>query len=183
MEDEIWKDIKGYEGLYQISNFGRIKSLCRKFRNKDIILKPLIGKGNYLQINLYKNGKMLKYQIHRLVAETFIINSDNLPCINHKDENRQNNCVKNLEWCTYQYNNSYGNRLEKVSYNNKFSKRIIQYSKNDEFIKEWNNARTAIIENNFFKKNNTKLITIKRAILNCCERQRKTAYGFKWEYK
>ena len=181
--EEIWKDIKGYEGIYQISNCGRIKSLYRKRRKNEKILKPLVSSRNYFQINLYKDGKMFKYLIHRLVAETFIINPDNLPYINHKDENKQNNCVDNLEWCTCEYNNKYGTRLEKISRNNLKSKFVLQYSKENKFIMEWENTRTAVIGNNFFGKENNKLYSIKRAIQSCCTNGRKTAYGFRWKYK
>lgn len=181
--EEIWKDIRGYEGTYQISNCGRVKSLCRRRRKEDKILKALLNSRDYLQVNLYKNGKMFRYLIHRLVAEAFIPNPNKLPCINHKDENKQNNYVNNLEWCTYQYNNNYGTRPDRVSQNNYFSKTILQYSKENVFIKEWKNTRMAIIGNNFFGKEINNLYTIKRAIQNCCTGERQTAYGFKWKYK
>lgn len=109
---EIWKDIKGYEGLYQVSNLGRVKSFrgSAKFgKPKEFILKPsLINSGYHVVTLYYGNQKKHKFQVHRLVAETFIDNPDHLPCVNHKDENKLNNCVSNLEWCTYQYNNNYG---------------------------------------------------------------------------
>lgn len=181
--EEIWKDIKNYEGVYQVSNYGRIKSLCRRRRKNDKILKVLRDSRNYLQINLHKNGEMFKYSIHRLVAEAFIPNPNNYPCVNHKDENKQNNHINNLEWCTYEYNNNYGTRLDKLSQNNYLAKIILQYSKENVFIKEWKNTRIAIIGNNFFGKEPNKLYTIKRAIQNCCNGERQTAYGFKWKYK
>ena len=121
--------------------------------------------------------------VHRLVAQTYIENKKCCPVINHKDENKQNNYVNNLEWCTYQYNNNYGTRPDRVSQNNYFSKTILQYSKENTFIKEWKNTRMAIIGNNFFGKEINNLYTIKRAIQNCCTGERQTAYGFKWKYK
>lgn len=181
--EEIWKDIAGFENCYQVSNLGRVKSLQRKQRIKDKILKPSFGKRNYLQINLYKDGRMFKFSIHKLVANAFISNPNNYPCINHKDEDKQNNTVENLEWCDYKYNNSYGGRLNRVSENNCLSKNVLQYTKNEQFIKEWQNARFAIIGNNFFNKDVANIKTIKRAINNCCSGERKTAYGFKWKYK
>lgn len=108
---EIWKDVVGYEGLYQVSNMGRVKSFCQstKFhKQKEFILKPSLINTGYEVVTLYSKEKRKKFQIHRLVATAFIPNPNNLPCVNHKDENKVNNCVSNLEWCTYQYNNNYG---------------------------------------------------------------------------
>jgi hypothetical protein len=107
---ETWKDIKNYEGLYQISTLGRIKSFPRKGTYKNAkILKPYKDGGNYYYvIGLHKNGKRKYKAIHRLVAETFIPNPNNYPLVNHKDENKLNNCVDNLEWCTHKYNSNYG---------------------------------------------------------------------------
>ena len=104
--EEIWKDIKGYEGKYQISNLGKVKSLIGNSK----ILKPEIRAG-YYSIQLCKNGKCTHKRIHRLVAEAFIPNPNNLPMINHKDENKLNNNVDNLEWCDNTYNSQYPNDL------------------------------------------------------------------------
>lgn len=118
--EEIWKDIKGYEGLYQVSNLGRVKSLGRYQKAKlgsiqyrgDRLLKPWLRK-DYLTVRLVDNGKGKNYSIHRLVAEAFIDNPDNLPCVNHKDFNTKNNVATNLEYCTVLYNNCYGDRLKR----------------------------------------------------------------------
>lgn len=129
---EVWKDIYGYEGLYQISNIGNVKSCDRyvfagigsnhKYQHiKEHLLKQK-GGGKYIQVILSKNGKTKAFTIHRLVAQAFIPNPDNLPCINHKDENPKNNRVDNLEWCTYKYNNEYNNRIDKCC--NKISKTL-----------------------------------------------------------
>lgn len=104
--EEIWKDIKGYEGKYQISNLGKIKSLIGNSK----ILKPEIRTG-YYSVELCKNGKRIHKRIHRLVAETFIPNPDNLPQVNHRDENKLNNQLDNLEWCDNTYNSQYPNNL------------------------------------------------------------------------
>lgn len=109
---EIWKDIKGYEELYQISSFGRVKSLPRMMKKRkceEIIKTPSKVPKGYLRIGLCKNGDIKYYSIHRLVAEAFIPNPNNLPCVNHKDCNPQNNEVSNLEWVSYKENNSYKN--------------------------------------------------------------------------
>lgn len=109
---EIWKDIKGYEGLYQISNLGRVKSFRESTKygmQKEYILKPSLINSGYYVVTLYAtNKRKRKFQVHRLAADAFICNNNNFPCVNHKDENKLNNCVENLEWCTYQYNNNYG---------------------------------------------------------------------------
>lgn len=96
----IWKDIKGYEGIYSVSNTGLIKSVSRKGNWTDVILKPCVYKKGYLYVNLNKNSKGKKFKIHRLVAEAFIDNPENKPCINHKDGDKTNNNDWNLEWVT-----------------------------------------------------------------------------------
>lgn len=116
--EEIWKDIKGFEGLYQVSNIGRIKSLSRKAicnsacnikrLIKDKVLTTVASNKGYIFVSLRdSNGNKYTKRVHRLVAEAFIDNPNNYPIINHKDCDRSNNCVENLEWCTYEYNNQY----------------------------------------------------------------------------
>ena len=123
---EIWKDIEGYEGLYQVSNKGRIKSLNRiDSRGRKVNEKILSSKPNnkgYLRVHLYKNGKRKPFSVHRLVAIAFIPNPNNLLEVNHKDENKENNTVDNLEWCDRKYNANYGSRNERASVSNKGKK-------------------------------------------------------------
>ena len=111
--EEIWKDINDYEGLYQISSFGQVKSLARSCKGRhikeEIIKKPSKAKG-YLRVGLSKNGTIKYYSVHRLVAEAFIENKNNLPQVHHKDSVRTNNKVENLEWCTCKENNRYKNQ-------------------------------------------------------------------------
>ena len=126
--EEIWIDIKDYEGLYQVSNFGRIKSLPRHKIKTDKILKTCKNIWGYLYVSLCKDAIVKKYKVHRLVAECFLPNPDNLPQVNHKDECKTNNFVfinndgtvdldkSNLEWCTPSYNVNYGTRNKRVSY-------------------------------------------------------------------
>jgi hypothetical protein len=110
MIDEIWKDIKDFKGLYQVSNFGRVRSLGHDKWHKGRVLKPhLDGKGCYLMVGLHKESKTQHFNIHRLVACAFIPNPKHLPQVNHKDECKTNNCADNLEWCTNQYNINYNN--------------------------------------------------------------------------
>lgn len=107
---EIWQNIPGYEGLYQISNLGRVKSFkqsTKYHKTKEYILTPSIGYHGYCQVTLYGNTRK-KFLVHRLVAGAFIPNPDHLPAVNHKDEDPTNNRADNLEWCTTEYNNAYG---------------------------------------------------------------------------
>lgn len=168
---EIWKDIKCYEGLYQVSNLGRIKSLHNYKRNGTDILIPGIKKG-YYQIGLRKNKKRTWYAIHRLVAQAFIPNYDNLPQINHKDENKLNNKVDNLEWCSVRYNNCYGTRIERVK--EKVSKKVLQYDLKGNFVKEYKSLSEAT------KQNGIKSIA---NISMCCNGKYKQTHGYVWKYK
>ena len=140
---EIWKDIEGYEGLYQVSNLGIVKSLPRQYKNRkcnERIKSPsLAGKG-YYRVSLCKNGIIKYYYIHQLVAKTFIPNPNNYKLVNHKDENKLNNCVDNLEWCDYKYNLNYNNGkikrlLSRIQYYMKQQNRYDVINKIDE-IKE-----------------------------------------------
>ena len=109
--EEIWKDVSGYEGLYQISNLGRVKSF-RKWKRaycpEEYILKHSKNNRGYHVVTLYKENSKKKFLVHRLVAQEFIENTSHFQHVNHKDENKDNNVVDNLEWCSVQYNNSYG---------------------------------------------------------------------------
>lgn len=125
-EGEIWKDVVDYEGLYKVSNKGNVYSVGRvSSQGKKcggLTLKPRSFRNGYLHVNLYKNGKMKSKSIHRLVAEVFIPNPNNFPEVNHLDENKTNNYVEDLEWCTREYNMNFGERNEKVR--QKLSKRV-----------------------------------------------------------
>lgn len=118
---EIYKDINGYNGYYQISNLGNVRSLSRidktNHKVKEKILKPITNSYGYKVINLSVNGVMKQHHIHRLVMDAFKPNPDpqTYNQINHKDENKQNNCVDNLEWCTPIYNSNYGTRNKRIS--------------------------------------------------------------------
>lgn len=108
MENEIWKPVVGFEGLYEISNLGRIKSIPRRYRKEEKIMKTRFSvRGGYESVILCKERKKYSKRIHRLVAEAFIPNPGKLPVINHKDENVRNNNVDNLEWCDLSYNYYY----------------------------------------------------------------------------
>ena len=177
MKNEIWKDIKGYEGYYQVSNFGRVKSIERKVNKWDgirtineRILKQNLSHNGYYFVSLSKNGKRRTYRVNRLVAEAFIPNPDNLPQVNHKEENKLNNNVENLEWCTSKYNNNYGTHNDKIS--KRLSKPVLQLDKNGNFIKLWESIMSIERETGFFQG----------SISNCCKGKYKTSYGYKWKY-
>ena len=172
MKKEYWKPVVGYEGLYEVSNFGRVKSIPRNGTVKYArILKPVTNRYGYSYVILCKNGKVKSFLVHRLVAEAFIQNNDNLPCVNHKDECKTNNNVENLEWCSEKYNCNFGTRNERVS--KKLSKSILQYTLDGEFVKEWKSAKQAEREGGFSSAN----------ITACCRGERKTHQNFIWKYK
>lgn len=124
---EQWKDIKGYEGLYQVSNYGRVKSLTyrkcvhgiRTISNANIVLSPFDNGNGYLTISLTRNQKRKNFYVHRLVAENFINNPNKFNVVNHKDFNRKNNKVENLEWCTQKYNTNHARPRFKRQHNSK----------------------------------------------------------------
>lgn len=149
MEKEIWKDVVGFEGLYQISSLGRVKSLNRVTIDSRGRIRPVNGRmlkirvsknTGYPQVHLSKDGKSYDITIHRLIAEAFIPNPKNLPCINHIDQDRGNSVLSNLEWCTYSYNNSYGDAIPKRKKTLRQSligkhKIIYQFSKKGDLIR------------------------------------------------
>lgn len=157
------KDIKGYEGLYAITPEGEVWS----YRN-ECFLKPWVSRNGYFLVNLHKDGKMKHYYIHRLIAMAFIPNPNNLPQVNHKDENKANNCLQNLEWCDTSYNINYGTHNEKVS--NSRKKPILQYDLDGNFVREWECAYDVGKD-------------VQGNITNCLKGRIKTAYGFIWKYK
>ena len=144
---EEWRPIVGYEGLYEVSNTGQVKSFDRyvKYSNgrihlhKGKVLSPIKDRDGYLQVNLCYSGRINSIKVHRLVAQAFIPNPDNLPQVNHKDENKTNNCVENLEWCDSKYNNNYGTRKDKVR---------------ETAIKNgyWNSLRSSLRRKEYYKK-------------------------------
>ena len=165
---EIWHDIEGYEGLYQISNKGHVKSL---YKGSERILRPVIDRYGYYRIMLYNDSVRKIFSIHRLVAQAFIPNLYNKPQVNHLDENKKNNSVDNLEWATAKENSNYGSRNEKVA--DSRSKPILQYSKSGDFIREWKSA--AEVERVLGINNSD--------IIQCCKGRRKSSGGFIWKYK
>lgn len=167
METEIWKDIPEYEGLYQASNLGRIKSINSKRRNHDVIMSDKsIANNGYIVVCLKRNGKPKTHSVHRLIAKTFIPNPYNYPVINHKNENKLDNRVENLEWCTYSYNISYGSNRYKRAL--KLGKKVFCVELNKTFvsIKEAGRITNIPYQN----------------IASCCRGKLKSAGGYHWQF-
>ena len=166
--NETWKDITGYEGLYQVSDLGHVRSL----RNGKVrILKPGRNRSGHLIVGLCRNRKLRNFSLHRLVAKAFIPNPLNLPVINHRDENPANNVVDNLEWCTQKYNVNYGTCGAKKAA--KLSKVVLQYDKSGNFVREWPSTMEVQRQKGFASS----------YISACCLGKLKSAYGFIWKYK
>lgn len=171
MGNEIWKDIEGYEGRYQISSFGNVMSLNYRKTGKAKMLTPKINSKGYKWIELSDGKKTKPLLIHRLVAMAFISNPNNYPEVNHKDENPLNCKVANLEWCTHLYNVRYS--FNKHGDRRRITKQHInQYTLDGTLINTWEGY---VVLKRKFNYNGT-------SIKECCEGKRKTAYGYKWEF-
>ena len=175
MDNEIWKDIPNYEGLYQVSNLGNVRRILfvnnKIIKPKINILSKCIDKKGYYRVYLNKNGTRKNMQVHRLVALTFISNPNNLPEVNHKNEISTDNRVENLEWCNHKYNMNYGTINERKSKSSKKYK-VAQYDKENNFVKIWNSVLEITSELNISKQ----------CISYCCLGKTKSAGGYRWEY-
>lgn len=171
---EEWRDIDDYEGKYQISNLGRLRSFVRSTEPR--IIAPHYDKDGYIMYYLFRDGKSHVKKAHRLVAVAFIPNNDNLPQINHKDEDKTNNRASNLEWCTLLYNNRYGTKRQRMSlyamYKGHFLRRIRQYTKDGLFVKEHISSRMAERETNIKHQN----------IIETCRGGQRQSGGYLWCY-
>ena len=174
-EKELWKDIDGYEGLYQVSNLGRIRSIREnRIKMRSLVKYSPNNTTSYYKIVLYKNGNYESKWVHRLVAEAFIPNSNNYTEVNHKDENGLNNFVDNLEWCSHKYNNNYGTKNNRTSL--KLSKRVKQYDLQGHYIRTFKNSKEACIYLNV-------PISNRNNIINACNGKRGTCLKFIWKYE
>ena len=178
---EEWRDIKGYEGKYMVSNKGNIKSLNYRRTGKEKIIKGVPDGHGYLQVKLYKDGKDKKGKIHRLVAQAFLENPNSLPEVNHKNEDKTDNRVENLEWCSRLYNNTYNGRAKKVGkklrgrkqseeHIKKKSKPVFSIDKESGLIMWWQSATEASRQTGIAQGN----------ISNCCTGKLKSARGHIW---
>lgn len=171
---ERWKDVVGFEGLYMVSDEGRVWSNLT-----DRILKPSCCKNGYPRLILRRGGKSHGRCVHRLVAEAFIPNANNLPEINHKDENKSNNYASNLEWCTQKYNSNYGTKIARCAQNTDYEevakknrKPVAQCTVSGEVINIWPSLKQCAKDLGFDNS----------AIARCCRGKSGTSYGFKWRY-
>ena len=193
MIKEIWKtavyDGEIYEGLYKVSNLGRILSLNYWNTGRAELLTPIKNTYGYFFVNLWKNRKQKGCLVHRMVAETFLENPENKPCINHKIEGEKGKKINmvifnedgsidkertSIEWATYEENNNYATRNERASKtmtNGKLSKKVLQFTLTGELIREW--PSVAECERNGFNKGK---------VSECCNGKRKTYKGFIWKY-
>lgn len=146
---EIWASIKGFEGLYEISNYGNVRSL--KY-GKIKYLKPAKNNKGYYQVQLWKNGILKNFKIHRLVANAFIENPNNYPQINHKDENKTNNKVENLEWCDNRYNKRFSNAKQVMGISKDGRRTILLEAVNDGELLGFSNGNIANAANGKFNK-------------------------------
>lgn len=191
--EEIWRDVPDFEGYYEISNLGKVRTKARKVVRffkynyhtlpiKAKILKIHIQRG-YACVCMYKDGKMYNKQLHRLLAKAFIPNPNNYPIINHKDGNKLNNSLDNLEWCTYKHNcnEAYRLGLNYISEKHlkhirelglKSGKKVAQLDLNGNVVKIYNSSRQASLELGISQGN----------ISLCCNGKRRTTNGFKWKY-
>lgn len=187
---EEWKTIKNYEGLYEVSNLGRIKSLNYRRTGIEKILKGRLNNVGYLKVTLCNNGKSKEYFIHRLVAEAFISNPNNLPCVDHIDTIKTNNNIKNLRWVTYKENNdnpltkkkSIENHADVSGSKNPFygkygkdfptSKKVVQLTLEDELVKIWDCIIDTRKQGGFSDS----------CVTACCRGKQKTHRGYKWKY-
>ena len=183
--EEIWKDVIGYENQYQISNLGNFRSCDRYVKTgrngsgirfiKGRILTPCKCKNGYLECSLNYKQERRVYLLHRLVAIHFIPNPENLPEVNHKDENIENNCVDNLEWCTSKYNANYGSRNQRVG-DTKLQKGLCvsvdQYTRDGVFIKRWKKMADACNETG----------SDISSMIRVCKGKQKSSVGYIWRY-
>lgn len=185
--EEIWKSVLDFECLYEVSNFGRVKGIDRivvrsdgkKRHIKEHIMKQRVGKCGYYYVCLSKNGKHYMKRVHKIIANAFMLNQDNSLIINHKDEDKLNNSIENLEWCTYSYNAKYGTAISRMldsRKNNKCcnsEKEVVQYTKDGVFVAEYRSVNE-VEDKNGFKHSH---------ISECCNGKLKQAYGFVWKFK
>ena len=180
LEKEIWKDIKGFEGIYQVSNLGRVRSLPRQTNNqfgkKERILKPWIKRNGYYQIGLRKQSIVKWYLVHRLVYEAFNGSIPEGLQVNHINEIKTDNRLENLNLMTPKENTNWGTRNERCSkkqINGKLSKPVLQFTLDNILIKEYASTHQVERELGFANGN----------IVNCCNGKLKQAYGYIWKYK
>lgn len=181
---EIWKAVVGYEGLYEVSNMGKVRSLDRTVKNKNGLavkkgkmIKPAEINTGYLKVNLWKENTGKCFLVHRLVAEAFVGNRANLPEVNHIDENKHNNCANNLEYCDRQYNANYGTQKQRAAEKRRGvsvgEQPILQYTVDGELLNWFASAQKAAKAVNGDNS----------GICKCANGRYKTACGYVWRWE
>lgn len=182
---EEWKPCVGFEPFYEVSNIGNIRSLAvYSHKYQRILKRPVFKmkkqettKDGYKRVLLCYYGKHFHCAVHRLVAQAFIPNPKELPCVNHKDENPNNNNVNNLEWCTHEYNSNYGTLPKRISErmteHHPMRKKVYQFGLGGTFLHEFNSAKEAA---NYIGYVTADMIG------RACRGKAKTAGGYKWSY-
>ena len=166
---EQWKEVFGYDTLYEVSNLGRVRTRYNRFTGyakEYTYLEPIDNGNGYLRFNWFLNGKQKTVYLHRLVADAFLDNPNNYVEVNHKDENKLNNTVDNLEWCDHNYNCTYGTRNKRIG---------------ESFVLKVKCIETGIIYNSL-KEAAEQMNVVQSAINNCLKGRSKTCCGYKWEY-
>ncbi len=166
-DGEEWKPVVGYEGLYEVSNYGRVRRL------KWQLVKPKKEHCGHMRINLYRRGEKKPVLVHRLVAEAFIPNPNNYPVINHKDERPANNRVENLEWCTHKHNANWGTRNKRISENSANKSAVISIDKKTGEKKHYPSISAAC---------KALGVSCSSSISEAASGMRKSAYGKRWIY-
>lgn len=168
---ETWKTIQGYEGLYEVSDLGRVRSLVDKNgRSRELILKPGNNGKGYLQVNLFKNGVIKKHKVHRLVALTFVEGRDLFKNeVNHINENPSDNRAVNLEWCDRKYNNNHGTHNQRVAEAKSIP--VVQLTLDYKFVAKWPSGMEA--ERGGFDQS---------SINSCCKHKYSKTAGYRWLY-
>ena len=192
MLQEEWKDIAGYEGLYQISSHGNVRSVPRKGTRGGAVLASY-GSSGYLQTHLCRDGIAKTFQVHRIVATHFLENPYELPEVNHKDENKTNNHADNLEWCDRIYNQNFGTAIERMVANHNYAesakksaahhdykevgrkqgRRVLQIDAGGNIVKRWDSIRSAAAHFGNSPGN----------IVAACKGRYKESCGYRWEYE
>ena len=168
---EVWKEVVGYEGLYLVSDTGRIQNA-----KTNRILRPCTHKIGYQSVMLYRNGNCKRMLVHRIVADAFVVNPHGYYVVNHIDENKANNTASNLEWCSAQKNMNHGTINDRLSavrgHDARAKRKVNQIDVNGVSVAVWESIAEASRATN----------TSKTSILNCCKGKQKTANGYAWKY-
>ena len=192
MDDERWRWVVGYEGLYMVSDQGRVMSVPKRAARSNgymasydgQILSPSNNTNGYPSVNLHRGGRGRTRAVHRLVAEAFVPNPEGLSSVNHIDEDKTNNSAENLEWCTVGYNNDYGTRQQRVQINQKQRRAVCMMSLDGEVLRDFPTCLSAAryITGESSGKSQRVRVTDNN-IRRACRLHQHKAYGYRWEFQ